>query len=104
MSSQTEHPWRATARTLAQTIIGAVLALGIVLPAVWAIVRDELAKQSIALPEQAVAIIGAVVAGVVAASAILARVMAIPEVDGLLKRLRLSSTPDPEPRRAKRAA
>lgn len=99
-STQQRHPWRATARTAAQTILGAVLALGVVLPIAWQIVTDELAKQGLSLPDGAVAVVGVVVAVVVAVSAILARIMAIPQVDGLLRHLGLSAEPSNAPRRA----
>lgn len=101
--TQTMHPWRATARTVAQTVIGGILALGIVLPIAWGIVQDELAKQDLALPEGAAAIGGVIVAVVVAVSAILARIMAIPQVDALLHRIGLSADPA-DPVIARRAA
>lgn len=91
MSTQTEHPTRATWRTIFQTVIGAVITLGVVLPLVVQAVDEELAAH---LPDGWVAWLYGAAALVAAISATLARVMAIPGVDAALRRLGLSSTPD----------
>lgn len=94
MSTQTQHPARATWRTTVASIVAAVLALGIILPAVVEIVDEELAAH---LPESWVAWLYAAAALVTAVTAALTRIMAIPGVDEALRRIGLSSAPNAYP-------
>jgi hypothetical protein len=90
ITTQQQHPKRAAWRTAVQTGLSVLLTLGVVLPAIVAIVAEEFGT---VLPEAWLAwLVGA--AGVAASvSAALARIMAIPGVDAALKRLHLSSSP-----------
>lgn len=91
-ASQTEHPWRATARTLIQSILGAaVTVVGILVLTPGAM--DELAA---ALGE-----VGIVIPAVlVALPPVIARIMAIPGVEAALRSIGLGAAPktDDEPR------
>ena len=88
-ASQTEHPWRATARTLIQSILGAggaVLGILIFVPGAM----DELAA---ALGE-----VGIVVPAVlIALPPVIARIMAIPGVESALRGIGLGAAPKVEP-------
>lgn len=84
--TQTAFPWRATLRTALQ--VG--LALGGVLASIWVIVADELGAW---LTPDVQAWIAGAVALVVAGSAALARIMAIPAVNRWLTRLGLGAEP-----------
>lgn len=84
--TQTAFPWRATLRTALQVGV----ALGGVLASIWVIVGDEFGDW---LTPEASAWIGGGVALVVAGSAALARVMAIPLVNEWLTRLGLGAEP-----------
>ena len=92
-ASQTEHPWRATARTLIQSILGAAVAVASILVFVPG-AMDELAA---ALGE-----VGIVVPAVlVALPPVIARIMAIPGVEAALRQIGLGAAPrtdDYEPR------
>ena len=90
--TQVEHPWRATLRTGVAVLLG----LAVVLPAIWAIIGDELAAVGWAVPEPWAAIIAAVVTGCVVASSAITRIMAIPQVSDWLTRLGLGPTPQGE--------
>ena len=84
-ASQTEHPWRATARTLIQSILGAggaVLGILIFVPGAM----DELAA---ALGE-----VGIVIPAVlIALPPVIARIMAIPGIEAALRRIGLGAAP-----------
>ena len=84
-ASQTEHPWRATARTLIQSILGAALTIvGVLVLTPGAM--DELAA---ALGE-----VGIVVPAVlIALPPVIARIMAIPGVEAALRRIGLGAAP-----------
>ena len=84
-ASQTEHPWRATARTLIQSLLGAVLTIvGILVLTPGAM--DELAA---ALGE-----VGIVIPAVlVALPPVIARIMAIPGIEAALRRIGLGAAP-----------
>lgn len=91
VTTQEQHAGRATWRTVVQGILSTVLVLGIVAPVVAAIIGEELGYL---LGEHTVATITAVCAAIAAVGGALARIMAIPAVDGWLERLRLGSAPD----------
>lgn len=86
--TQVRRPWRATVRTIIQVGIPTVIALGLVVPEVVQIVLDEVGN---AMPDQLRVILLAISAGVVALAAIIARVMAIPQVEDFLRRHKLLS-------------
>ena len=84
-ASQTEHPWRATARTLVQSVLGVAVTIGgilILTPGAM----DELAA---ALGE-----LGIVVPAVlIALPPVIARIMAIPGVEAALRKISLGAAP-----------
>lgn len=84
-ASQTEHPWRATARTLIQSALGAgVTILGVLILVPGAM--DELAA---ALGE-----LGIVVPAVlIALPPVIARIMAIPGIERALRGIGLGAAP-----------
>lgn len=85
-ASQTEHPWRATVRTLVQSVGGAALTvLGIFVFVPGAM--DELAK---ALGELGIVI----PAALIALPPVIARIMAIPGVEKALRGIGLGAAPD----------
>lgn len=86
--TQVREPGKAALRTVVQTTIGVLLALGIIVPAALAIIGEELQQW---LPPYAVEIMGTVAAAAVAISAITARIMAIPTVNAWLARVGLSA-------------
>lgn len=93
MSTQVEHPWRATLRTA-----GAVtLAMVLLIPPVIGVVRDVLAEHNIAVPAQLDVILAGITVGITVATTIVQRVMLLPGVDALLTRLGIGPTP---PRRS----
>ena len=98
MATQTRHPWRAVVRTSLQVGIPVVLALGLVVPEVVQIVLEEVGARTDVPDWLRVALLGtaAVVTGV---SAVLARVMAIPQVETFLERVKalswMAASPSP---------
>ena len=85
-ASQTEHPWRATVRTLVQSVLGAALTIAGILIFVPG-AMDELAS---ALGE-----VGIVIPAVlVALPPVIARIMAIPGVEAALRRIGLGAAPE----------
>lgn len=85
-ASQTEHPWRATVRTLVQSVLSAALTIAGILIFVPG-AMDEL---SAALGE-----VGIVVPAVlVALPPVIARIMAIPGVEAALRRIGLGAAPE----------
>lgn len=87
--TQIQHPWRATIRTMLATAFAFVL----IVPAVWAVVLDELARQGIVIPDQVQAVSAGVVAGCLALTGIIQRVALIPGVAALLHRIGVGPTP-----------
>lgn len=88
-ATQTEHPWRATARTLIQSLLGAGLTiLGILVLTPGAM--DELAS--------ALGDLGIVIpAFLIALPPVIARIMAIPGVEKALRGIGLGAAPtDPD--------
>lgn len=92
--TQTRHPWRATVRTLVQQILGWVIAAGVVLPLVLVAAEEELGD---VIPPSVMGWLAAVVGTAVAVSSFAAKVMAIPRVEALLSRHRLTSGLAAEP-------
>lgn len=91
-ASQTEHPWRATARTLIQSILGAavtVVGILVLTPGAMDELADALGDLGIVIP-----------AVVVALPPVIARIMAIPGVEAALRQIGLGAAPktDDEPR------
>lgn len=84
-ASQTEHPWRATARTLIQSILGAALTIvGVLILVPGAM--DELAA---ALGDLGIA----VPAVLIALPPVIARIMAIPGIEAALRQIGLGAAP-----------
>lgn len=78
MATQTEHPWRATLRT----VVSVVLSLAAAAPIIFTAITDQ-------SPELAT---GAF-ATALAVSAAITRLMALPVVNDLLSRIGLGATP-----------
>ena len=87
--TQVGQPGRTTARTVVQTILGVLLSLGVVVPAVVGIVGDQWAPW---LGPQALTILGVAAAVAAAISGTLARIMAIPAVNAWLGAVGLGVT------------
>lgn len=83
MATQTTYPRRASLRTIAQAVIGVLLSVGVVVPAILAIIGEEFAAW---LGADVVAAMGTVSLLCVALSGAAARIMAIPAVDEWLTR------------------
>lgn len=81
--TQVRRPWRATLRTFVQALIPTILALALVVPEVVKIILDETGE---AMPEKFRLVLLGISGAVAAVAAILARVMAIPAVEMLLRR------------------
>lgn len=88
--TQTAHPERAAWRTIVETVLSGILVLGVVAPIVAGILGDELGD---VLPGTWLAQTVAVSAAIAAGAAALARIMAIPAVDRLLRHIGLSARP-----------
>ena len=73
-----------------RTGLQVLLGLGATLAAIWLVVQDELGGY---LSPEAQALAGAIVAGTIAVSTTLARVMAIPAVNDWLTRIGLGAEP-----------
>lgn len=85
-ASQTEHPWRATLRTLVQSVGGAALTvLGILIfvPGALDTLADALGELGIVVP-----------AALIALPPVIARIMAIPGVEKALRSIGLGAAPD----------
>ena len=91
-ATQVEHPWRATFRTGVAVLLG----LAVVLPAIWAIIGDELAMAGWVIPEPVSVVVATVITAVVVAASVVTRVMAIPQVSDWLTRLGLGPAPQGE--------
>lgn len=87
-STQEQHPWKATARTVVQVGVPALLTLGLVLPEVIAITLDGMGGH---LPDGVRAWLLGAAAFVTALAGVLARVSAIPAVNRALERLGLDA-------------
>lgn len=86
--TQVRRPWRSTVRTAVQVAIPTLLALGVVVPQVVQVILDEVGEAM--PPRLRLALLG-ISAGIVTAAAIVTRVMAIPYVERLLRRFKLTS-------------
>jgi hypothetical protein len=90
-TTQQEHPLRAALRTSVQVWLPGLVAALVVIPEVVQIIVEETGE---ALPDNLRLILAGIVTACAVVSAILARIMAIPAVDGLLERvLSLGSAP-----------
>ena len=89
LATQVEHPWRASARTG----VAVLVALAVVVPIAWRIIIEEIERAGWKIPDQLTADAAAVIAGLTAASAIITRIMAIPQVSDWLTRLGLGPEP-----------
>lgn len=87
--TQVLYPWRAALRTG----LAVLLTAAIVVPIVWSIVQEELAVAGVVIPEGVVSTIGASIAILLAVSAIITRVMAIPAVSDMLTRVGVGPAP-----------
>ena len=90
--TQVAYPWRATLRTGLAVLLG----LAVVLPAVWAIIGDELAAVGWTIPEPVSVVVATVIAAVVAAASVVTRIMAIPQVSDWLTKVGLGPAPQGE--------
>ena len=88
--TQVKYPWRAALRTALAYIVAA----GIVVPAVWVIAQDTLAGY---LPPQVITAAAWTVGLIVAVSALVTRVIAIPQVNDWLTKLGVGAAPAPVP-------
>ncbi len=84
--TQVKYPWRAALRTTLAYIAGA----GIVVPIAWGITQDSL---GVYLSPSVVAAIAWTVGLIVAVSASVTRIMAIPQVNDWLTRLGVGASP-----------
>ena len=87
--TQVKYPWRAALRT----VLAYVVAAGIVVPAVWSIAQDTLAGY---LSPEVVTAAAWTVGLIVAVSAFVTRVIAIPQVNAWLTKLGVGATPAPD--------
>lgn len=96
--TQTQYPWRAALRTALAYIVAA----GIVVPMVWAIAQDTLGPY---LSPEVITAAAWAVGLIVAVSAFVTRVIAIPKVNAWLTKLGVGATPAPDaPKPAKVSA
>lgn len=87
--TQVRYPWRAAVRTGVAVLVG----LSLVLPVVWGIVNDELAKHGWVVSAPLAAFVATLIAIVSVAAGIITRIMAIPQVSDLLTRAGIGPTP-----------
>ena len=87
--TQVKYPWRAVLRTVLAYIVGA----GIVVPAAWVIAQDTLSGY---LSPEVVTATAWTVGLIVAVSAFVTRVIAIPQVNAWLTKLGVGATPAPD--------
>jgi hypothetical protein len=96
-STQVQHPWRTTLRTIVWLLIG----LAPTIPTLWAIVQDEMTKAGIVIPENIAASIAVGVGVIVAVVGIVQRIVLIPGVAAIIAKIPgLSPTPPVEPKYA----
>lgn len=96
--TQVKYPWRAALRT----VLAYLVAAGIVVPAVWSIAQDTLAGY---LSPEVITAAAWTVGLIVAVSAFVTRVIAIPKVNAWLTKLGVGATPAPDaPKPAKVSA
>lgn len=96
-ATQTEHPARTAVRTFIQAWIPGIIAGLVVVPEIVRIVLDEFTRSNVEPPEQLRLILVAIATGAALVSAVIARVMAIPDVERALRKLGLGAAPtDPD--------
>lgn len=86
MPTQTAYPWKATLRT----VLGVILALGIVGPQLLAIVQEKLGGY---IPPDVMTYIAWGVGLIVAISATFTRIIAIPTINAWLTKIGLGAEP-----------
>lgn len=86
--TQVKYPWRAVLRTVLAYIVGA----GIVVPAAWVIAQDTLSGY---LSPEVITAAAWTVGLIVAVSAFVTRVIAIPQVNAWLTKLGVGAAPAP---------
>lgn len=101
ITTQEQHPKRATVRTVVQFVISTIITLGVVAPIVTAIIGEELGYL---LGEHTMATIVAIGGVLAAIGGALARIMAIPGVDGWVEKFRIGSAPQVDDLQALTAA
>jgi hypothetical protein len=85
--TQVRRPWTTTLRTFVQTLIGAIITLGVLVPAIVEIILNESGDQ---MPADLRTILLAVSGFVALIASIVARIMAIPQVELLLRRYKIT--------------
>ena len=89
-STQVQHPWRTTLRT----IVWLLIALVPTVPTLWGIVQDEVTKAGLTLPPNLAATVGIGVAIIVTVVGIVQRAVLIPGVSAVIAKIPgLSPTP-----------
>ncbi|MEP7739774.1 hypothetical protein ABKW28_19200 [Nocardioides sp. 31GB23] len=91
--TQVTRPWRATARTVLQVGIPMIIGLGLVVPEIVQIILEESGG---AMPASVRAVLLGAAAVVTALAAIITRIMAIPTIEGLLRRHLSGLAADPD--------
>lgn len=89
-TTQQAYPWRAVLRTVVQVLLAAPIILTVLALVLATIAQDPFAEF---LPGSAVVWLLGASAFLAGLSGVIARVMAIPQVDRWLARLRLGSAP-----------
>ena len=93
LATQEAHPNKASVRTFVQTVVAAAVIIIPIVPVVVNIILDEFGKAGVEPPGWLFAALSgiAVAAGLIAA--IVARIMAIPGVNGVLQKIGLAPEP-----------
>lgn len=91
MSTQSNHPWRASLRTAGSVLLAVIAALAVVGPEIVTFVEEQFPGSP------AVGVVAGVSAFIVGLSALLNRIILLPAVDTLLTRIGLGPTPKKEP-------
>lgn len=86
--TQILHPWITTARTILQTLVGAILWLITVVIVLATVAPQILDALAAVLPPEWLAWLAGAIAFLGALAGALTRIMAIPQVNALLGRLR----------------
>ena len=89
--TQVAYPWRAAVRTG----IAILIAVAVVAPIVWGIIAEELTAAGVVIPDPVARGVLAGLALLAAASGIVTRIMAIPQVSEALTVIGLGPTPKP---------
>jgi hypothetical protein len=94
VTTQEQHPVRASLRTFVQVWVPSIVAAVTIVPEVIQIIIDETTGRDVALPGWLYAILLGIATACSIVAAIFARVMAIPGVNGFFERFRLGSEPN----------